>query len=85
MGSSPFTSTRKSIQNNFEKGLAARTKIWMILAPLTGTFALAKKTVSGMVAKEKNGNAVDTSQRRPYDGGPSQIKSERIDEWGNDL
>jgi hypothetical protein len=25
----------------------------MILAPLTGTFALAKKTVSGMVAKEK--------------------------------
>ena len=78
MGSSPFTSTRKSIQNNFEKGLAARTKIWMILAPLTGTFALAKKTVMGTVTKEKTGNAVDASQSSPYDGDPSQIRSERV-------
>jgi hypothetical protein len=50
----------------------------MILAPLTGTFALAKKTVMGMVTKEKTGNAVDASQSSPYDGDPSQIRSERV-------
>ena len=78
MGSSPFTSTRKSIQNKFRKGLAARTEIWMILAPLTGTVAQAKKTVSGMVTKEKMGIAVDASRSSPYDSDPSQIESERV-------
>ncbi len=78
MGSSPFTSTRKSIQNKFRKGLAARTEIWMILAPLTGTVALAKETVSGVVTKEKMGIAVDASRSSPYDSDPSQSEPERV-------
>jgi hypothetical protein len=53
MGSSPFTSTRKSIQNKFRKGLAARTEIWMILAPLTGTVAQAKKRSAEWSRKKK--------------------------------
>jgi hypothetical protein len=45
MGSSPFTSTRELVRIKFGKGLAAGSEIWMILAPVTGSFAEANETV----------------------------------------
>ena len=43
----------------FEKGLAARSEIWMILAPATGAFAEAKETVKGKLIFDKMVGLVD--------------------------
>ena len=42
-----------------EKGLAAWTEIWMILAPVTGSFAQAKETVKGKLIFDKMVGLVD--------------------------
>ena len=43
----------------FGKGLAARSEIWMILAPATGAFAVAKETVKGELIFDKMVGLVD--------------------------
>ena len=57
----------------------------MILAPLTGTFATAKKTVDGMVKKRKWELRLTPVEAAHTMVTPRKSNLKGFDGWGNDL